>query len=86
MTETQNYQTSIEGDSYDESYMAHSPEYRSTVSRWGRMLTPAQVEDILTAHSFSVADLIEDTHDPIVLFGSLPERLDAAMLYAWLGY
>ena len=84
---TENISTTAEGDQYDELYWERSPEYTNTVSRWGRMLTPAQVEDILAAHSFSVDDLLNDSGDPITGGAtSLPERLDAAMLYAWLGY
>lgn len=87
MTETQNIQTTPEGDRYDELYWERSPEYTNTVSRWGRMLTPAQVENILSAHSFSVDDLLTDDGDNITGDATeLPNPLDAAMLYAWLGY
>lgn len=78
--------TTPEGNEYHALYLEHSPEYARTVSRWGRMLTPTQVEDVLSAHSFSVADLLGDSDDPIVAGDALPEHLDAAMLYAWLGY
>lgn len=84
---TENISTTAEGDRYDGLYREYSPEYTLTVSRWGRMLTPAQVEDILSAHGFSVEDLLDDSGDPITGGAtSLPEQLDAAMLYAWLGY
>ena len=76
-----------EAGNYHKSFMRHSPEYRRTVAYWGRMLTPERVQDILNAHGFSVDDLLYDSGDPITGGAtSLPERLDAAMLYAWLGY
>ena len=64
-----------------------SPEYQRTLARWGRWLSPTQVEDILRAHSFTVDEMLGDLYDPI-LGGAeaLPERLDAGNLYAWLGY
>lgn len=79
--------TTREEASYHESFWGRSAEYTLTVTRYGRKLTPERVESILAAHSFTVADLVEDTHDPILGGATeLPERLDAAMLYAWLGY
>lgn len=77
-----------EANSYHEAYTregAGSPEYQNTVARWGRMLTWTRVESILAAHSFSVADFVSDDNDP-VLSDPLPELVDAAALYAWLGY
>lgn len=87
MTETQNIQTTPEGDSYDELYSERSPEYIQITERWGRMLTPGRVIMILAAHGFAASELIEDTHDPILNGATeLPDLLDAALLYAWLGY
>lgn len=79
-----------EADTYHEAYMrpgAGSPEYQGTVARFGRMLTEDRVCDILAAHGFSIADLINDGNDPVVPEpGVLPTLVDAAALYAWLGY
>ena len=76
-----------EAERYHELYWGRSPEYSQTVSVWGRDLTPSRVESILAAHSFSVSDLLDDVHDPILGGATeLPETVDAAMLYAWLGY
>lgn len=79
--------TMDEAERYHEMYWGVSPEYSQTVSVWGRKLTPIRVESILVAHGFSAEDLLRDTHDPILAGATeLPESVDAAMLYAWLGY
>ena len=78
-----------EAQSYHEAYSvegAGSPEYQTCVRRFGRMLTASQVEDILSAHSISIEELVNDEHDPILPEGGKPQTLDAALLYAWLGY
>jgi hypothetical protein len=79
-----------EADSYHELYMregAGSPEYQRTIRHHGRMLSSNAVHNILAAHSFSVDDLLNDEHDNITGGAAiLPWRLDAALLYAWLGY
>lgn len=78
---------SDEADRYHEMYWGRSPEYSQTVSVWGRNLTPVRVESILLAHGLGVDDLLGDTYDPILAGATeLPETVDAALLYAWLGY
>lgn len=67
-------------------YSEHSPAYQATVDQFGRYLFPAQVRGILAAHGFSDRELLDDESDNIASGESLPETLDAALLYAWLGY
>ena len=71
---------------YHKLYKEWSPEYRATLDRFGRHLYPAQVRAILEAHGFTERDLLDDESDNIASGENLPETLDAAMLYAWLGY
>lgn len=75
-----------QADGYDEMYWERSPEYTSLVTRVGRMLPTWRVEKILDAHGFTVSELIDGLGDKIIDGDTLPEYLDAAMLYAWLGY
>lgn len=79
-------ETKTEGNHYHRMYSQASEYYQSVVSRWGRYLTPKRVEAILDAHGFTSKELLEDSHDNIVSGDTLPERLDAALLFAWLGY
>lgn len=79
--------TTTEGDEYHALYWMRSPEYTRTVSRYGRMLTPDNVRGILSAHGMGEEELLADEHDNVTGDATeLPERFDAAMLYAWLGY
>jgi hypothetical protein len=75
-----------EREYYHRLYEEHSPEYRRILATTGRMLTPAQVQDILDAHSIPLDELLADHVDNILGGQGLPERLDACMLLAWLGY
>ena len=77
---------SKEGNEYHKLYIGRSPEYTRTVSRHGRKLVPSVVESILEAHGFTPRDLLDDESDNIVEGTELPDTLDAALLYAWLGY
>jgi len=63
-----------------------SPEYKNVIRAFGRNLSRRVVTRILDAHGFTVADLLTDSGDPIVSGDELPETLDAALLFAWLGY
>jgi hypothetical protein len=75
-----------ESEYYDRLYREHSPYYNQILATTGRMLTPAQVEEVLDAHSIPLDELLADHVDNILGGQGLPERLDAAMLLAWLGY
>lgn len=77
---------STEALHYHKMYKEHSPEYNATLNRFGRHLYPAQVQGILAAHGFTARDLLDDESDNIASGDRLPDTLDAALLFAWLGY